>query len=339
MREILLQYGIRKELSNIKPLGNGLINSTWLVENGNERFVLQQINSNVFKTPADIAFNIRLIADHVGEHFPEYRFTSPVKTGDHQDMVEAGGHFYRMFSFVDRSHTTDTVQTTQQAYEAAKQFGKFTRLLAGLDAGRLKITLPAFHDLSYRYEQFEAAQQNGNHLRLEEAKNLIALVREHKNIVDAYAESRSQMQIRCIHHDTKISNVLFDENDNGLCVIDLDTVMPGYFISDLGDMMRTYLCPVSEEETDLSKIMVRREFYDAVITGYLSEMGEELTAEEMKLVHFSGEFMIYMQALRFLTDHLNNDVYYRAKYEGHNFNRAANQFTLLKKYRELAGNS
>jgi Ser/Thr protein kinase RdoA (MazF antagonist) len=339
MREILSQYGIREELSNIESLGNGLINSTWLVANGNERFVLQQINSKVFKSPADITFNIRLIADHVGKHFPDYLFTSPLKTGDDQDMVEAGGDFYRMFSFVDRSHTIDTVQTTQQAYEAAKQFGKFTRLLAGLDAGRLKITLQAFHDLSYRYEQFESALQNGNQQRLEEARNLITLARENKNIVDIYTESKSKMKVRCIHHDTKISNVLFDENDNGLCVIDLDTVMPGYFISDLGDMMRTYICPVSEEETDLSKIIVRKEFYDAVINGYLSEMGGELSIEEIKLVHFSGEFMIYMQALRFLTDHLNNDVYYGAKYEGHNFNRAANQFTLLKKYQEIAGNS
>ncbi|HYK56947.1 MAG TPA: aminoglycoside phosphotransferase family protein, partial [Flavisolibacter sp.] len=128
----------------------------------------------------------------------------------------------------------------------------------------------------------------------------------------------------------KISNVLFDSEGKGICVIDLDTVMPGYFISDVGDMMRTYLSPVSEEETDFSKIIIREEFYKAIVQGYYSEMKEELTETEKQYFFYAGKFMIYMQALRFLTDHINDDVYYGAKYEGHNFARAHNQVILLQ---------
>ncbi len=129
---------------------------------------------------------------------------------------------------------------------------------------------------------------------------------------------------------------MFDRGYKGLCVIDLDTVMPGYFFSDVGDMMRTYLCPVSEEEKDLSKITVRKDFYEALVNGYRDAMKDELSEEESKSFLFSGKFMIYMQSLRFLTDYLNNDVYYGSKYEGHNFVRAGNQLVLLEKLEELS---
>jgi Ser/Thr protein kinase RdoA (MazF antagonist) len=140
-----------------------------------------------------------------------------------------------------------------------------------------------------------------------------------------------ELKKRVTHHDTKISNVLFDEHDKGLCVIDLDTVMSGYFISDVGDMMRTYLSPVSEEESDFSKIEVRDEYFDAILGGYLGEMKDELTDLEKTLFVYAGKYMIYMQALRFLTDHLNKDRYYGAKYPGHNLVRANNQIDLLNK--------
>ena len=138
--------------------------------------------------------------------------------------------------------------------------------------------------------------------------------------------------MRVTHHDTKISNVLFDSNDKGICVIDLDTVMPGYFISDVGDMMRTYLSPVTEEEQDFTKVDVRLEIYEAIVQGYLNSMKNELTEEEKKHFFYAGSFMIYMQALRFITDYLNNDIYYSADYPAHNYTRAANQVILLQKF-------
>jgi Ser/Thr protein kinase RdoA (MazF antagonist) len=145
---------------------------------------------------------------------------------------------------------------------------------------------------------------------------------------------RSGFLQRVTHHDTKISNVLFDKEQRGICVIDLDTLMPGYFISDVGDMMRTYLSVAGEEEKDFSLISVREDYFLAIVDGYSSEMRNDLTEEERKWFVFAGKFMIYMQAIRFLADHLNDDIYYGAKYEGHNFIRANNQLCLLDRLEE-----
>jgi Ser/Thr protein kinase RdoA (MazF antagonist) len=332
MKEILCQFGLEEKNMLVKPFGNGLINTTWIIENkaDSKKYILQKINQQVFKQPSDIAYNIRLVDAYLETNAPGYFFVSPCISKTGKDLVETGGAYYRLFPFIENSFTVDVVEKPQQAYEAAKQFARFTKLLSGLDVEALKITLPGFHDLSLRYRQFEQALANGNSARIKQSEALIDLIKQHKNMVDEFENCKTILKTRCTHHDTKISNVLFDADGMGLCVIDLDTMMPGYFISDVGDMMRTYLCPVSEEEKDFSKIMVRKEFYDAIVNGYLSEMGDELSEKEKKYFHYAGKFMIYMQAIRFLTDHLNNDRYYGAKYEGHNFIRAGNQITLLK---------
>lgn len=335
MQEVLKKYGFAEGNCSVRALGNGLINTTWLLERQARKYVLQRINQQVFQSPEAIADNLQLLANYFKKDHPAYLFTAPLPAlnGDH--LVKTTDGYFRLFSFVEGSHTIDVVENAEQAYEAAKQFGKFTRLLSGFDAGRLKITLPDFHNLSLRYRQFEEALVNGNAARIKEATALISFIKTNSNIVDEFEKSKAGLTLRCIHHDTKISNVLFDRTGKGLCVIDLDTVMPGYFISDVGDMMRTYLSPVSEEERDFTKIRVRREIYKAIEDGYLSEMEAELTSTEKKYFHFSGMFMIYMQALRFLTDHISNDAYYGAKYEGHNFVRAGNQVTLLQRLMEF----
>ncbi len=335
MQDVLAGYGFSESNCTFQPLGNGLINTTWLVEREKKKYVLQKVNHHIFKSPEDIAFNIRSIAGHLTETSPGYLFVAPLHTLNGEDLVKTSEGYFRLFPFIENSHTIDVVEKPQQAYEAAKQFGRFTKLLSGFDAGKLKITLPDFHNLSLRYRQFEEALQNGDAGRIKESRSLIGFVKQHKQIVEEFELARIKFKLRCTHHDTKISNVLFDDNNNGLCVIDLDTVMPGYFISDVGDMMRTYLSPVSEEEKDFSKIEVRQEFYDAIVDGYLSEMGDELSETEKKYFHYAGKFMIYMQAIRFLTDHLNNDIYYGAKYEGHNFVRTGNQATLLQRLMEI----
>ncbi len=331
IEEVLNQFNISAE--SVEPLGNGLINRTWKVCTQDKSFVLQRINDNVFHEPQHIAENIRLIADYLHQHHPEYLFVTPHQKPNGEDFVVTEEGFFRMFPFIPRSHTIDAVQTPQQAYEAAKQFGKFTRLLADFDAGKLKITIPDFHNLSLRYQQFLCALKNGNPERVQQSRELIRDINNHADIVQHFEqiEINLEFRLRVIHHDTKISNVLFDENNKGICVIDLDTVMPGYFISDVGDMMRTYLSPITEEETDFTKIEVRDEFYQAIVQGYFSEMEDVLSQTEKQQFFYAGKFMIYMQALRFLTDHLNNDVYYGAKYENHNFIRAQNQSILLKR--------
>ena len=330
---IFKEFGIDPN-SSVKPFGSGLINNTWLIRENENDLILQRINHNVFKQPFDIAINIRVIGEYLKAQHPDYLFICPRKTmtGDEMIFIKEEGYF-RLFPFIKKSHTTDVVNSSSQAYEAAKQFGRFTNLLSAFPVDKLKITLPDFHNLPLRYAQFETAIKEGNKERIKQSSTLISFLKDQYEIVSISEQinNNPDFKKRATHHDSKISNVLFDENDKGLCVIDLDTVMPGYFISDFGDMMRTYLSPVSEEEKDLSKTEIRDEYFKAIADGYLSEMGNELSAVEKNYLVYAGKFMIYMQALRFLTDHLNNDIYYGAKYEDHNFIRANNQATLLKK--------
>ncbi|HTE23954.1 phosphotransferase enzyme family protein [Flavitalea sp.] len=333
-RSVLHEYGIEEDMLRLVPYGNGLINNTWKIELPGREFILQKINTTVFKEPQKLAGNIRRIADYLKTYFPNYAFVAPVPSSEGQDMINADGDgFYRLFPFVTDSHTADVVHTPAQAFEAAAQFGKFTRLLAGFNASLLHTTIPFFHDLGYRYDRFRDSIKNGNRRRILEAEDLIKTLLKHADIVEEYRRIILDpgFRLRVTHHDTKISNVLFDEEDKGICVIDLDTVMPGYFISDVGDMMRTYLSPVSEEETDFDKIVVRPEFYTAIVEGYYKEMKDVLTGTEKRYFFYAGKFMIYMQAVRFLTDYLYNDVYYKVNYPMQNYVRAANQTDLLKK--------
>ncbi len=341
-KKVLLAYGFDVDLVEIEGFGSGLINHTWRIVADDKVYILQRINHQIFKKPEDIAFNIGLISAHFRRHFPEYLFVSPIKTrvGEEMCFFENEGYF-RLFPFVEGSHAKDVVETAAQAYEAAAQFGKFTFLLClhpdssgrGVKSEDLKTTLPQFHDLSLRYQQFLDALTHGNKERIAESDELIEFLIQNNDIAKVYEgiKTNPTFKLRVTHHDTKISNVLFDAQDKGLCVIDLDTVMSGYFISDVGDMMRTYLSPVSEEETDFGKIEVRETFYKAIVEGYFEEMKNELTETERGYFFYAGQFMIFMQALRFLTDYLNGDVYYGAKYLKHNFNRAKNQVVLLQK--------
>jgi Ser/Thr protein kinase RdoA (MazF antagonist) len=335
LEEVLHAYGLSED-SAITSLGNGLINRTWKIKNSSDEFVLQRINTYIFKQPQFIADNIRIVGDYLAKHYPSYFFCAPVKTlnGDEGLHIEEG--FFRMFPYVKNSHSVQVVNNTKQAYAAAKKFGEFTKLLSGFPVNRLHITLPGFHDLSLRYDQFISSLKNGNTSRINREKASIKFLKDEEYIVEEFKQIQSagSFKMRVTHHDTKISNVLFDENDSGICVIDLDTLMPGYFISDVGDMLRTYLSPVSEEEKDISKIKLRDEYFEAIVKGYLSEMQYALTPFEIAHFIYAGKFMIYMQALRFLTDYFNNDIYYGSDYEEHNLVRAQNQIYLLQQLNE-----
>ncbi|MFV0604231.1 MAG: phosphotransferase enzyme family protein [Niabella sp.] len=334
INEVLNAYGFDNGKYSIERFGSGLINHTWIINNSEQKFILQRINDSVFTQPENIAENLELIDEYLQHKQSNYFFTAPVKTLNGKGLVCIDGvGYYRAFEFVKGSHSIDVVQNPAQAYEAAKQFGRFTNELSGIDIGKLKITIPSFHNLTLRFEQYHQALQHGNTERIKQSAAIIQKLNSYAYIASEY-EKIKQMEafkLRVTHHDTKISNILFDDTGKGICVIDLDTVMPGYFISDVGDMMRTYLSPVSEEEKDFNKIEIRDDFYKAIVQGYLEEMDKTLTNVEKGYFFYAGTFMIYMQALRFLTDHINNDIYYGAKYPNHNFMRAGNQITLLEK--------
>jgi len=336
LNNILIKFGLEPENYHIQKFGSGLINSTWKVS-GREKpgqFILQRINKAVFKSPEDIAANISKIGAYLQLHQPEYLFVAPLPATDGKNMVTDQDEYYRLSPFVKGSVTIDTVHSTQEAFEASRQFARFTHLLADFEVDGLAYTLSGFHDLTTRHEQFaEALNTADSELKLN-AQVVIAKANLYQDIALTFGRivEDELLPLRVIHHDTKISNVLFDESRRGLCVIDLDTVMPGYYISDLGDMMRTYLSPYNEEEQDLAKIGVREDIFEAIVEGYFSEMGSTITTMELNHFVYAGKFMIYMQALRFLTDYLNGDVYYHTSYPAHNLVRAKNQFALLDSY-------
>ncbi|MBE9597917.1 phosphotransferase enzyme family protein [Pedobacter sp. MC2016-24] len=331
---ILALYGINQQSSSIQPFGDGLINHTWKIATAGANFILQKVNSDVFKTPEEIDENLLLLKQFLSKYHPDYLFVAPVRSSSGLSLIHDASGYFRLFPFIEGSAAVNVVTKKEEAYEAAKQFGKFSRLLADFEASKLNITIPDFHNLALRYTQFEYACAQAEPERLQAARESIDFITAHRDIVETYKQlvKDPNIHLRVIHHDTKISNILFDANQEGLCVIDLDTVMPGYFISDVGDMMRTYLSAASEEETDLSKVSVRKDFFDAIRQGYMEEMDSVLSEAEKEYFNYSGEFIIYMQAIRFLTDFLQKDIYYGAKYPDHNINRAKNQIALLKGY-------
>lgn len=337
LQTILRSYGLDDHVYQIEPLGSGLINKTWKVfAPHRQTFVLQQINTNVFKDPEYIASNIEKIGMYLDSTDPSYLFAAPLQTRTGRYLVYFNDGCYRLSPFIPGSHTVDALAEHEQAYEAARQFGRFSRMLQNFDADQLEYTLPDFHNLGLRINQFQNALKEAERERLKNAASQIEEVCSLMSIADTYNNiiAGKTIPVRVIHHDTKISNVLFDENGKGLCVIDLDTVMPGYFISDVGDMMRTYLSESNEEEKNIDSIAIRPQFFAAIHAGYMEEMGTILTRAEKELFIYSGKFMIYMQAVRFLTDYLNGDVYYSTHYECQNLVRAKNQLKLLQRYIE-----
>ena len=336
MLTVLTAFGLPSD-SVVEPITSGIINTTWKVKSTQGNYILQRINDHVFANPENIHHNIAAIAQYLRKNYQRYLFPAPILSLEGSELVHIPAKgYYRLFPFIAGTHTINVVEDTKQAFEAAEQFGRFTAYLGGFDVAKLKVTIPHFHDLSFRYKQFLASIQNGNAERVKEEQTLINRLFKFDYIVNQYEAItlNSAFKKRVTHHDTKISNVLFNDENNAVCIIDLDTLMPGYFISDVGDMMRTYLCPVSENEEDISKIIVRPSFYYAIVEGYYKEMKNELTAVEKTYFFYAAQFMIYMQAIRFLTDYFNDDKYYQILYKNHNLVRAINQTVLLDRLME-----
>ena len=323
----------------INKFGDGLIHGTYLVSKNNEsKYILQELNTAVFKSPETIASNLEMLSSFLEKESEEVFFPMAQHTIQGASYVVENGRYFRLTPFVAGSHSINSCSTPEEAYEASFQFGKFTAAFKDFDANSLNPTIPQFHDLNFRWNQFLDALQHGNKERMYFAQKEINQLKNDYAIVEKYLAilQSSSFLTRVTHHDTKINNVLFNKQGMGVCVIDLDTVMAGYFISDLGDMFRTYLSSANEEETDFEKINARPAFYKALVEGYLDNMQDQMTDEEQSQIPYAGEFMIYMQALRFLTDFLNNDSYYGIAYELNNFNRAKNQLVLLSQFRRIA---
>jgi len=333
MQSIFDQYGWGN--ASAIPLTQGLINQTFDVHTAQGAFILQNINTQVFKDPFTIDHNIKAFGQYYNTNRPEKLFTHLVPNLRGETLIKWEGKHYRAFKKID-GIALDVLKTASQAKAASNQFGQFTASLIEFPIAQLKVTIPQFHDLALRYNQFEEALIHGDAKRMDTAKDAIQFLQSHQAYVKKWLDftSNKEAHLRVTHHDTKISNVLF-KDENAICVIDLDTTMPGYFISDVGDMCRTYLCPVNESCQDLNQIKVIPERWTSIQNGYLEAMGEFLTNFEKDHFAFSGQSIIYMQALRFLTDYLELDPYYKVDRPGQNLDRTLNQNQLLIEFNQL----
>ncbi len=319
----------------VASLGEGLIHRTYKVNyTGSEPVVLQCINRATFKQPENIINNYRLLEEYLGSVGKK---TIPALCKTHAGKyywIDPEENFWRATHFINNSNAPSLPRNEQDVYTAAKCFASFTQSLNGLSADKLDIIIPQFHDLSFRYKQFEEAVRSAHISRLLKATHVISELRNHVQLVDFYKKVESNdgdYPVRIMHHDCKISNILFDNTSGAVvCPVDLDTVMPGKYFSDLGDMIRTMACTEQENSTAWENISVKPGFYTAIVKGYTEGMGNDLTAEEKKNIHQSGLLLTYMQCLRFVTDFLNNDIYYKTTYPEQNLNRALNQLILLE---------
>jgi hypothetical protein len=333
------QFRFRGEVSALTPYGNGHINDTYLVTcqapDATARYVLQHINRNVFRDPIAVMQNIERVTAHLaaqlaGEPDGARRALSliPARSGRnwHED---ASGEVWRAYPKIENAQSYDTATSALQALQAARAFGRFQQQLAGLPLPRLRETIPDFHHTPKRFTAFQRAiaADEKDRVRLAGPEIDFALARE--PITGVLLGAR--LPERITHNDTKFNNVLLDEKTGeAICVIDLDTVMPGLALYDFGDMVRTTTSPAPEDERDLSKVNLQFPLFEALVRGYLQTAGEFLTPEEKQFLVFSGKLITFEVGIRFLADFLAGDTYFKVHREGHNLDRCRTQFKLLE---------
>jgi Ser/Thr protein kinase RdoA (MazF antagonist) len=339
LRAIARQFQIAGEFAGAEPYGSGHINDTYCVtfnQGGTRvRYIVQRINHDIFKNPVALMENIRRVTEHLagkmsGEPDASRRVLTlvPAKSGGpvHRD---AAGNFWRTYIFIEAARGYDAVENPVQALSAAQAFGRFQKLLADLPSPRLHDTIPDFHHTPKRFANLEKAIEAdaANRAKLAQAEIDFALA--HKNITSVLLDAK--LPERVTHNDTKFNNVLLDDaTGEGICVIDLDTVMPGLALYDFGDMVRTTTSPAKEDERDLAKVKMQFPMFEALARGYLSSAAEFLTPAEKKFLPFSGKLITFEIGLRFLTDFLAGDTYFKVHREGHNLDRCRTQFKLVE---------
>ena len=333
------QFQICGEFFEARPYGNGHINDTYRVafRQGSARafYILQRINRHIFKQPNILMDNIRRVTAHVdtlvaNESESSRRALRLIPTREGRPWhIDADGNHWRAYNFISRASTYDAAESTEQAFQAATAFGRFQELLASLPAPRLHETIPDFHDTPKRFETLLAAIRADVAGRVSLAGPEIDFALARESIVNVLLDAG--LPERVTHNDTKLNNVMFDDvTGEGICVIDLDTVMPGLALYDFGDMVRTATSPAKEDEQDLSKVTMRYEMFEALVAGYLSAAGGFLTAAEKALLPFSGKLITFEIGIRFLTDYLVGDTYFNVHREGHNLDRCRTQFRLVE---------
>lgn len=340
---VFAQFDIPGQLLDATPYGLGHINDTYLGRYqsaaGIFRCIHQRINHFVFKEPLKVMENIERVTHYARERIiatggdPERETLNliPTRSGGTSILSERG-ETWRTYAFIDHAHTFDVAQDLDQVYHAARAFGKFQGLLNDLPGPRLHETIPAFHHTRRRFDAFlEALKADTAHRAGAVRAEIDFLLRREKDasvVVDLLAQG--QLPERVTHNDTKLNNVLIDDQTGeGICVIDLDTIMPGSALYDFGDLIRMGAATAAEDEPDLSRVGVDLRLFERLARGYLESARAFLTPTEWELLVFGGRLITYEQAIRFLGDYLNGDVYYKTHREGHNLDRARTQIKLV----------
>jgi hypothetical protein len=339
VRAIAAQFRIYGEFISAEPYGSGHINDTYCVVFGqagtNTRYIFQRINHNIFKNPVALMENIQRVTTHLAERMTgavdatrRVLTLIPTRTGNGWH-VDAEKNHWRAYFFIEKARTYDAVESPEQAFKAAQAFGQFQKLLADLPAPRLNDTIPDFHHTPKRFAALEQALAADVAGRVALAKPEIEFALAHKGITGVLLDAK--LPERVTHNDTKFNNVMLDDaTGEGVCVIDLDTVMPGLALYDFGDMVRTATSPTKEDERDLSKVTMQFPMFEALLRGYLAAAGDFLTPAEKELLAFSGKLITFEIGIRFLTDFLAGDVYFKVHREGHNLDRCRTQFKLVE---------
>jgi Ser/Thr protein kinase RdoA (MazF antagonist) len=351
MKKTVEQFDINTEVGEVRPLKIGHINDSFIVEskikNGKSYF-LQKINHNIFKNVSGLQENIRLATDHLraklidaGETGIERKVLQlvPTKTGD-WFYHDVDGSYWRMYVNICNTHSYEVV-TPELAYKAGEMFGNFQYMLADISHDQLIETIPNFHNMEFRLEQFREAMRENVAGRITEVQWLVDEIesRAEEMCLPERLFREGKLPKRINHCDTKVNNMLFDETDEPICIVDLDTVMPGFVLSDFGDFMRTAGNTGKEDDLELDKVTFNMDIFKSYTKGYLASAKRFLTHLEIELLPFGAKFLTYMQLIRFMTDYLNGDTYYKINNPLHNLQRSKAQFKLLQsiedKYPEM----
>lgn len=344
-RKITEQFQIPEEVIEVKPFGDGLINSSYVVNtDSKKRYVLQRINTELFKDVDGLMNNIVLVTEFLKEKIrarggDENRETlSVVRTKDNQAYyLDENNQAWRIYPFIEETVSFSTTETEEQFYKTGLAFGKFQETLDDFDASQLVEVIEKFHDTRHRYQQFLDAIENDPVDRVKNVVEEIEFVKSRK--ADAYRLydmlDAGELPLRVTHNDTKLNNILMDEETlEGICIVDLDTIMPGLLLFDFGDSIRSGANHVSEDEKDLSKVQFDLDLFKAYTRGFLEGSKSILTQAELENLAWGARVITLEQGIRFLTDYINGDTYYPVTHETHNLERAKVQMKLVQEMEE-----
>ena len=343
--EVAARFRTKGAAAEHAPYGNGHINDTFLVVCGTQegerrRYILQKMNHSIFKMPQQLMENVVNVTEYLREMIarrggdPDRETLNVVKTKDGSNYyLDDEGNYWRMFLFVEQTVCLEKVESAKDFYDSAVAFGNFQKMLSDYPAQTLYETIPNFHNTPSRFSDFQRAVQEDRMGRAAQAKEEIAfaLAREADTRVLTDMLKAGELPLRVTHNDTKLNNILFDaDTKKAICIIDMDTVMPGLSHYDFGDSIRFGASTGAEDEKDLDKIEMDLSLFEAFTKGYLEGCGGSLTEKEIEMLPMGAKLMTYECGIRFLADFLEGDTYFKIHRDGHNLDRARTQFKLVK---------